>query len=125
MQGMAIFLAHYSAQQFFTCLNYIITSHHIKISMIAVPWLRRLVTSLSPHKSVFMRNSVFEICGIQSGTETGFLLIHPVSPVSIIPPWLHTHVHHLGDKQYAHWWPQFRKSHPIKININKTGMIQI
>jgi hypothetical protein len=69
--------------------------------------------------------SPFEICGIQSGTETGFLLIHPVSSVSIIPPWLHTHVHHLGDKQYAHRWPQFRKSHPIKININKIGMIKI
>jgi hypothetical protein len=30
------------------------------------------------------------------------------SPVDIIPPWFSMLVYHLGNEQYAHWWPQFR-----------------
>jgi hypothetical protein len=37
-----------------------------------------------------------EICGGQSGTETGF----PVN-ISML-------IYHVGDEQYARWWPQFR-----------------
>jgi hypothetical protein len=52
-------------------------------------------------------------CGIygrQSGTRTG------LSPSSSgfsceyhFTVSLHAHIHHVGDKQYAHWWPQFQK----------------
>jgi hypothetical protein len=29
------------------------------------------------------------------------------SSVDIIPPWFFTFIYHLGDEQYAGWWPQF------------------
>jgi hypothetical protein len=32
------------------------------------------------------------ICGGQGGTGTDFLQVLRVFPVSIIPPWLHTHI---------------------------------
>jgi hypothetical protein len=31
-----------------------------------------------------------------------------LSFVNIITPWLSILMYHLGDKQLAHWWPQFR-----------------
>jgi hypothetical protein len=34
-----------------------------------------------------------EICGEQSGTATGFSSVLQFSPVSVIPPMLHTHLH--------------------------------
>jgi hypothetical protein len=57
-------------------------------------WVRARVTPCS-------------ICVGQSGTATGFSASSLVSPVSIIPPGLHTHVSS-GDGLWARWWPQFR-----------------
>jgi hypothetical protein len=49
------------------------------------------------------------ICCEQSITGTGFSQSSLVFPCQFITPRLHTHsLCHLGDDQYARWWPQFR-----------------
>jgi hypothetical protein len=46
----------------------------------------------------------------ESGCDTsgGFSLSSSVQTVNILPPWLSILIYHLGDKQQACWWPQFR-----------------
>jgi hypothetical protein len=58
-----------------------------------------------------VRNRISQrsIYGGQSSTGAGFSPSPSVSPVSIIPPVLHTHIiyYHLRDKRQADWRPQF------------------
>jgi hypothetical protein len=88
---------------------------------LAVPWVWRSVAGWPCHGSggqspvgramaqavshrpltaevhVRSQDSAYELCGEQSGTLTGFSPRTSVSPPSIIPPTLHTHLHLHGD----------------------------
>jgi hypothetical protein len=57
------------------------------------------------------------ICGEHSGTGTDFSLSSSVSPVNIIPPWLSIVIHHLGDKQKAHWWLHERNMNMMQKSV--------
>jgi hypothetical protein len=60
----------------------------------ALPWLRRLVAGLSPRRPGFDPRSVhmgFVVDKVALGLV--FLPVLQFSPVSIIPPMLHTHLH--------------------------------
>jgi hypothetical protein len=63
---------------------------------------------LNADAPVRTRVSPCRICGGHSGTRTGLSPSSSVSPVSTIPPWLSKLVYHLGDEDWARWWPQFR-----------------
>jgi hypothetical protein len=46
-------------------------------------------------------------------------------PVNIISPCLSILIHHLGDEQQAHWWPQFRdvvSSNDKNINVTYSNL---
>jgi hypothetical protein len=67
------------------------------------------------------RDSLCEICGGQSGTETGFSQNSRFFPVSIIPPGLHTRIS-CGGLTTARWWPQFKtQSNPTDMNNSETS----
>jgi hypothetical protein len=72
-----------------------------------MPWLRWLISSLSPQKHTTESVHVgFVVNKVALGQV--FLQILPFSHVNIIPPWLSMLIYHLGDEQYAPWWLQFR-----------------
>jgi hypothetical protein len=62
------------------------------------------------------------ICGGQSGSETDFSLSSSVFPVNIIPPLPSILIYHLGDKQKARWWPQFRDT--VSLHWHEQGTHQ-
>ena len=56
---------------------------------IAVPWLKNLVTMMSRRRTgLYPRLSPCGICGGQTGTETGFSRVLPLSCFSIVTPTL-------------------------------------
>jgi len=64
---------------------------HVNLSLRLIqPVSRQPITA---EAGVWCQVSPFVICGGQSGTGTGFSPSISVSPVSIIPPMLHTHLH--------------------------------
>jgi len=61
----------------------------------AVPWLRRLITSLSPHTAVLISRpdmSAYQIYVVQSCAVTGFIRVLRLSDVNINLSMLHTHL---------------------------------
>jgi hypothetical protein len=63
-------------------------------------WLRWLVAGLSPERPRFELSSVhvgFVMDKVSLGQVS--LQVIQLSPVNIIPAWIHTHIYHLGDEQ--------------------------
>jgi hypothetical protein len=78
------------------------------ISSKAMPWLRQLVSGLSPQRPMFVPRSLhvrFVVDRVALGQV--FLQVFWFSPVIIIPPWLSVLMYHLGYEQ-ACWRLQFR-----------------
>jgi hypothetical protein len=86
-----------------------------------VPWLGWLVAGLSPRNPGFATRSVhvgFVVGKLALGK--GFLRVLRLSPVNMIPLWLHTH--HSGMNKSPLVAAVQTQSHPIHIN-NKVGLI--
>jgi hypothetical protein len=74
----------------------------------AVPWLRLLVTDLSPRRSGFAPEQVHvEFVVDKVALEQVFLRSLRLFPVNIVPPWFSILISYEGE-QLASWWPQFR-----------------
>jgi hypothetical protein len=54
-----------------------------------------------------------------------FLQILQFLPAHIIPQWLSIFMYHMGDEQWARWWPQFRdvvSPHRHKQQLSQNGI---
>ena len=72
-------------------LNVYMYAIHVNLNLrLSQPVSHRLITA---EAGVWCQVSPHETCGAQSGTGTGFSAHPSVSPVSIIPPMLHSHLH--------------------------------
>jgi hypothetical protein len=66
----------------------------------AVPWLRWLVSDLSPRRPGFALGSVYVVFVVDKVAQRqAFLRVLRFSPVTIIPPWPSILMYHLGDEQ--------------------------
>ena len=75
------------------------------------PYIRKLASrrSLTAKADVQSKISLCDIFGRQSGPETGFSPSTSVSPVSIIPPMLHTVLHLVPQDQTGESWEPSKK----------------
>jgi hypothetical protein len=74
-----------------------------------LPWLRRLVASLSPWRTGFAPGSI-HVGLMVDKVELGhvFLRVLRFSPVNATFYCRSLHSYHLGDEQYVRQWQQFR-----------------
>jgi hypothetical protein len=86
-----------------------VSSTNIPNLQMVVPWLRRLLASLSPRRPRFAPGSVHVGSAVDTVTLGQVSLrVLWLYPVSIMPPRLSILIYHLEDEQYARCWPQFR-----------------